>query len=52
MIGMGVGVVNLSITSLHGADAFRMLAVGFGKLVSKGLTAEEWKRIRLQNQIL
>jgi hypothetical protein len=33
----------------HGADAFRMLAVGIGKLVNKGLTAEEWKKIRLEN---
>ena len=30
----------------HGADAFRMLAVGVGKLASKGLTAEEWKVLR------
>lgn len=35
----------------HGADAFRMLAVGMGKLASKGLTAEEWRRIRLDNLI-
>jgi hypothetical protein len=33
----------------HGADAFRMLAVGIGKLVNKGLSAEEWKRIRIAN---
>lgn len=32
----------------HGADAFRMLAVGIGKLVSKGLSAEEWKSLRQQ----
>lgn len=30
----------------HGADAFRMLAVGIGQLIDKGLTAEEWKRLR------
>lgn len=30
----------------HGADAFRMLAVGIGKLTSKGLSAEEWKSLR------
>lgn len=33
----------------HGADAFRILAVGLGRLVGKGLTAEEWRRIRLEN---
>lgn len=32
----------------HGADAFRMLAVGMGKLGSKGLSAEEWKSLRQQ----
>jgi hypothetical protein len=30
----------------HGADAFRMLAVGVGKLESKGLTATEWRQLR------
>ena len=30
----------------HGADAFRMLALGMGKLGNKGLTAEEWRRLR------
>lgn len=30
----------------HGADAFRMLAVGISKLTSKGLSSEEWKRLR------
>ena len=30
----------------HGADAFRMLAVGIGKLTSKGLSAEEWIKLR------
>lgn len=30
----------------HGADAFRVLAVGLGKLESKGLTATEWKQLR------
>ncbi len=30
----------------HGADAFRMLAVGIGRLSSKGLSAEEWKEVR------
>ena len=32
----------------HGADAFRMVAVGIGKLVTKGLTAEEWRFLRQQ----
>lgn len=32
----------------HGADAFRMLAVGIGKLANKGLSAEEWKSLREQ----
>jgi hypothetical protein len=30
----------------HGADAFRMLAVGMGQLANKGLTAEEWAALR------
>lgn len=33
----------------HGADAFRMLAVGIGRLVSRGLTAEEWRKLRQEN---
>jgi len=32
----------------HGANAFRMLAVGIGKLGSKGLSAEEWRSLRQQ----
>ncbi len=32
----------------HGADAFRMMAVGLGKLESKGLSAEEWRNLRRQ----
>lgn len=32
----------------HGADAFRMLAVGIGKLVNNGLSVEEWRRLREQ----
>lgn len=32
----------------HGADAFRMLAVGIGKLTSKGLSAEEWRNLRAE----
>ncbi len=32
-----------------GADAFRMFAVGIGKLVNKGLTAEEWRSLRAQH---
>ena len=32
----------------HGADAFRMLAVGMDKLASKGLSAEEWRSLRQQ----
>ena len=30
----------------HGADAFRMLAVGIGKPSNKGLSAEEWRELR------
>ncbi len=30
----------------HGADAFRMLALGLGRLSNKGPTAEEWRRLR------
>ncbi len=30
----------------HGADAFRILAVGVSRLISKGLTAAEWKALR------
>lgn len=30
----------------HGVDAVRMLAVGIGKLGSKGLTVEEWRSLR------
>ena len=36
----------------HGSDAFRMLAAGIGRLVNKGLSAEEWKRLRAQHLIL
>ncbi len=32
----------------HGADAFRMLTVGMGKLTCKGLTADAWKNLRRQ----
>lgn len=32
----------------HGADAFRMLAVGVRKLVNKGLTATQWRNLRQQ----
>lgn len=35
----------------HGADAFRMLAVGIGRLASKGLSAEDWKRMRLEHLV-
>lgn len=35
----------------HGADAFRMLAVGIVKLGSKGLSAEEWRKLRLLHVI-
>lgn len=31
----------------HGADAFRMIGVSLNRLTNKGLTAEEWKRLRL-----
>ena len=30
----------------HGADAFRILAVGIEKLITKGLSAEGWKTLR------
>jgi hypothetical protein len=30
----------------HGADAFRILVLSINKLVSKGLTAEEWRSLR------
>jgi hypothetical protein len=30
----------------HSADAFRMLAVGIGKLANTGLSAEEWRKLR------
>ena len=33
----------------HAADAFRMLAVGIGQLVNKGLTAEEWRALRARH---
>jgi hypothetical protein len=33
----------------HGADAFRMLAVGVGKLSNKGLSAEEWRSLRAEH---
>lgn len=32
----------------HGADAFRILAIGIGRLANKGLSAEEWKNLREQ----
>lgn len=32
----------------HGADAFRMLAVGQSKLLIKGLSSEEWRSLRQQ----
>lgn len=35
----------------HGADAFRMLAVGIRKLESKGLSAEEWRSLRLKHLV-
>lgn len=35
----------------HGADAFRMLAVGIGRLESKGLSAEEWRNLRQKHII-
>jgi hypothetical protein len=31
----------------HGADSFRMLAVSLNSLLNKGLTVEEWRRLRL-----
>lgn len=35
----------------HGADAFRILAVGIGKLVNKGLSVEEWRKLRAQHMV-
>lgn len=35
----------------HGADAFRMLAVGIGKTINKGLSAEEWRKLRAENLV-
>lgn len=32
----------------HGADAFRMLVVSIGKVIRKGLSAEEWRNLREQ----
>lgn len=32
--------------SSHGADAFRMLALSMAKLSIRGLSAEEWRRLR------
>jgi len=32
----------------HGADAFRMMVVGLGKLEGKGLSAKEWRSLRQQ----
>jgi hypothetical protein len=32
----------------HGADAFRMLVVSAEKVISKGLSAEEWRNLREQ----
>lgn len=35
----------------HGADAFRMLTITINKLISKGLSAEEWESLRDQYRI-
>ncbi len=35
----------------NGADAFRMLAVGTGKLTNKGLSAEERRKLRTQHMM-
>lgn len=35
----------------HGADAFRMLAVGIARLTNKGLSAEEWRKLRAQHMV-
>ena len=32
----------------HGADALRMLVIGIGKVICKGLSAEEWRNLREQ----
>jgi hypothetical protein len=32
--------------SSHGADAFRMLVISTGKLANKGLSVEEWRKLR------
>ncbi len=33
----------------HGADAFRTLTVGIGKLINKGLSAEDWQKLRAKH---
>ncbi len=33
----------------YAADAFRMLAIGIGKFINKGLSAEEWQRLRVKH---
>lgn len=35
----------------RGADAFRMLSVGIGKLGGKGLSSEEWRSLRQRYMI-
>lgn len=30
----------------HGADAFRIIAIGINQLKNTGLTAQEWKELR------
>lgn len=32
----------------HEADAFKMLAIGMGKLGNQGLSTEEWRSLRQQ----
>lgn len=33
----------------HGSDAFRMLAAGIGRLANKGLSAEDWQKLRAKH---
>ena len=35
----------------HGTDAFRIMTVGASKLQSKGLSVEEWRRLRAEHLI-
>jgi hypothetical protein len=49
---MDVGGIGHCTTSHPTADAFRMLATGLKQLVSKGLTAEEWREVRNRHVLI